>query len=170
MSYDKLKAGAKELFIDLFIEFNREEIIEIMRKFLSPLKPGDMEEFVASGTAPPLPPTAIKNLKAYEDYIEKINPQEVFEFLSAARPDLGELLVSLGDKGAEYVVKLKQFIVDSVKSYKEEPVEPAKAMVKLHCESCGKNWILPKEEAEAVIKCPFCGIGKEEETNEPEEG
>lgn len=169
MGKDDLKAAAKEFFIDTYLVFYDAEVVAILKQFLAPLSPKQLEQFVADGTAPPIPDAAIKRLKGYEDYIELIKPEEVFQWLAKARPDLAETLVSLGDAGAEYVVKLQKFLLGSIKNPEQVPTGQT-GKVELTCEQCGKTWELPKDEAEKVTVCPFCGVGREEAPAvEPEE-
>lgn len=166
---DDLKAAAKEFFIDIYLEFYSDEVIDILRKFLARVTPEHLKQFVADGTALPIPDAAIKRLKGYEDYIEIIKWEEVFQWLAKARPDLAETLLSLEDEGTEYVVKLQKFLLDSIKNPEQAPTKQT-GMVALTCESCGEKWELPKDEAEKVTVCPFCGVGREEEpAEEPEE-
>lgn len=150
--------------IDVFLEFYRDEIIGKLRKFLAPLSPKDLKQCVNDGKSPPVPAEAIKELKGYEDYLEKLRPEEVFQWVVSARPDLAEVLVELGDAGAEYVIKLQAFIVDSIRSPEGTPKQTPESQVSLHCEACGADWTLPKSQAEQIQMCPFCGVGKEEET------
>ena len=138
MGRDDLKAAAKEFFVDVFLEFNRGEVIDTLKKILAPFSPDDMKQFASEGTAPPIPEAVVEHLKGYEDYLEKLKPEEVFQWMFEARPDLAEALMSLGDEGASYMIKLQSFIVESVKtSGKAETKQPETQMVNLHCESCG---------------------------------
>lgn len=164
MNGDKLKAGAKELFIDTYLEFFPDEVVAKLQKFLAPLTPEDLRQCVADSKAPPLPAEAVEELKGYEDYLERLKPEELFEWLGKARLDLADTLASLGDQGAEYVVKLKSFIVDSIRNPEGAPTKTESQMVKLHCDACGADWTLPKNLAEKVAVCPFCRVGREEET------
>lgn len=165
--FDELKAVGKELFIETYVELFGNEIVDTLGKILAPLNPDNLKQLVAEGKAPPVPDEAVEELKGYEDYLEKLKPEEVFEWLFKARPDLANTLVSLGDEGAEYMVKWRAFIMDSIRNPEGAPTKPAaESLVELHCESCGAKWPLPKELAEQVTMCPFCGKGKEEETGE----
>lgn len=164
MGKEDLKSGAKEFLIDVYLEFYRDEIIAKLRKFLASLSPDDLKQLVPEGQAPPVPAEAVEDLKGYEDYLEKLKPGEVFQWIAEARPDLADVLVSLGDEGAEYVVKLQGFIVDSIRNPEGVPKsKPESPMVGLHCDSCGADWTLPKNLAEQVKVCPFCKVGLEEE-------
>ncbi len=171
MTYDRLKAGAKEFFIDTYVEFFQGEIVGKLQRFLAPLTPDDLRQFATEGKAPPVPGEAVDSLRGYEDYLEKLKPEEVFEWLAKARPDLADVLISLGDTGAEYVVRLQAFIIDSIRSPEGAPsTEPAKTQfVQAHCDSCGQDWPVPRELASEVNVCPFCGVGKEEEAPASEE-
>lgn len=162
MGKDDLKAAAKEFFIDTYLEFYHDQVIDTLKSILAPLSPDSLKQFVAEGTAPPIPDAGIEALKGYEDYLEKLKPGEVFQWLAEARPDLAETLVELGDAGAEYVIKLQHFIIDSIKNPEAAP-KPESQMVELHCDFCDKSWPMPKNLAEGVTVCPFCGKGKEEE-------
>lgn len=164
---DELKAAGKQLFIDTYLEFYRGEVIANVKRAVAPFSPDDIREFVAEGKAPPLPPPAIKALSGYEDYLEALKPEELFEWLAEARPDLAETLMSLGDQGAEYIVRLRQFLVDSIRNPEEAPVkQPESQMVELTCDACGAKWTLPRNLAEKVRMCPFCGVSREEEPEE----
>lgn len=171
--FDKLKAAGKEALIDTYLEFNPGEVIAKLRKVLEPLTPDNLRQLVTEGQAPPIPKAIVESLRGYEDYLGRLMPQELAEWLKKARPDLAETLMELGDSGAEYVVKLKTFFLESIKapasaepSSPEEPSGPKPQMVGLHCEACGEDWALPKNKAEQVKSCPFCGVGVEEQTEE----
>lgn len=159
---DELKAAGKEILIDTYLEFYHDEVIATVRKFLNPFSPDDIRRFVAEGKAPPMPAPAIEALSGYEDYLESLKPEELFQWLAEARRDLAEALASLGDEGADYMVRLKSFILDSIRDPEGAPNQAAESIVKLTCESCGAEWRLPRSQAEKVTLCPFCGAGKEE--------
>lgn len=171
--FDKVKAGAKELFIDTYLEFNQDEVIAKLKKVLAPLTPDNLKKLVTEGQAPPIHKGIVESLKGYEDYLGRLQPEELFEWLNKARPDLAKTLMSLGDSGAEYMVKLKAFFVDSIKApaateppAATETAQSKPQMVRLHCEACGSDWELPKSMAEQVKNCPFCGVGVEEQAKE----
>jgi len=168
MTHDKLKSAAKEFLIDTFVEFFQDEIVGKLKRFLAPLTPDDLRHFATKGGAPPVPSEAVDSLRGYEDYLEKLKPEEVFGWLMKARPDLADVLVSLGDAGAEYMVRLQAFIIDSIRNPQGVPsTEPAKTQfVQAHCDACGKDWPVPKELADQIQVCPFCRVGKEEEAPE----
>jgi len=170
---DDLKAAAKEFFIDTYLEFNQGEVIAKLKRVLEPLTPDNLRQLVTEGKAPPIHKGIVEALKGYEDYIGRLKPEELFEWLNEARPDLAETLMGLGDSGAEYMFKLKAFFLESIKApapaepgSPEEPSGPKPQMVGLHCEACGEDWTLPKNKAEQVKSCPFCGVGVEEQTEE----
>ena len=172
MKGDSLKSAAKEFFIDAWLEFNSEQIIDTLRKLLAGVSPDDLKRFIAEGIALPVPPQVFNSLKGYEDYLEKITPNDIFEWLYKARPDLGDVLISLGeDATAEYLVKLKGFIRDSTTNppspaEAEKPAQEAKPQfVMAHCDGCGKEWPVPKALADQIKVCPFCGKDREEETD-----
>lgn len=171
--FDKLKAAGKEVLIDVYLEFNEDEIIAKLKKVLAPLTPDNLRQLVTEGKAPPIHKAIVEALKGYEDYLGRLRPEELFEWLNKARPDLAKTLMSLGDSGAEYMVKLKAFFVDSIKapaatkpSAATEPAQTKPQMVRLHCEACGKDLDLPKTLAQEITVCPFCGVGVGEQTEE----
>jgi len=171
MGFDKLKAGGKELFIDVFLEFNKDEVIAKLKKVLAPLTVDNLRQLVTEGQAPPIHEAVLESLKGYDDYIGRLQPEELFEWLNKARPDLAKTLMSLGDSGAEYMVKLKAFFVGSIKAPTEPPAatEPAQSkpqMVRLHCEAGGKDMDHTNTLAKEITVCPFCGVGVEEQAKE----
>lgn len=168
---DKLRAAAKEFFIDTWLEFNSDQIIDVLQKLMAGVTPDNLKQFVAENVALPVPPGALDALRGYEDYVEKLTPQELFEWLYKARQDLGETLMALGeDATVDYLIKLRGYIIDSIKNPEDIPVEGKQPLVELTCDACGKKWTLPKDLAEQIQVCPFCGhSAKEETTEEPEE-
>lgn len=172
--FGKLKAGATELLIDVYLELYQAEFIAKLQQILAPLTPDDLGHMVSEGKAPPIREAIVESLRGYEDYLDRLKPEELFEWLNKARPDLAETLMSLGDSGAEYMVKLKFFIIDSIKApaspepNKPEPQtapdESAKEkLYKCVCSECGESVAVTKEAFEAMKLCPFCGVEKEEQ-------
>lgn len=163
------KGLAKGTIIELFIDYYHDDLIMSFRLALSHIKPKEVPDFVRNGKALPIPPQFFEELKGLEDYLEKIEPQRLFKWINEASPEIGEALMELGDDGAEYMVKLKSFIIDSIRALpslaEEEGVEKeaetempsASEHVRLTCDECGQSWIATEEEAAATTECPFCG-------------
>lgn len=166
---DKLKAGAKEIIIDTYLALNQDEFIAKLHRILAPLSPDSLRQLVAEGKALPLHEATIESLRGYEDYIGRLMPEELFEWVNKARPDLASTLMSLGDSGAEYMVYLKVYLIDCIKAPAPEPGKPElpapqenkPQLYNCVCDSCGKSKQVTKEEFDAMEVCPFCGVEKE---------
>ena len=107
---------AKGLAIETYISFNKEDLISKFRVALSLIKPEDVPKFVKGQKALPIPTQFYISMKGLEDYLETVNPERIFEWISEANPDIAKALMDLGDEGAQYMVQFKAFIIDSIKA------------------------------------------------------
>lgn len=172
-----LKSTGKELLIDFYLEFSQDEFIAKLKMILAPLTPDILRQLVTDGKAPSIHEAVVESLRGYEDYLGRLPPEELFEWLNKARPDLAETLMSLGESGAKYMVMLKFFIIDSIKAPATAPGEPElpapkenaqEQLFRCVCDSCGKASVVTKEDFEAMKLCPFCGVEKGGPTPEQE--
>ena len=157
----------KGFLIECFLEYYGDEFVAQVKKILddSGITAADIPEFVMNNRALPIPPQAFVSMKGLEDYFETIEPARIFEWLAKARPDLANELVKLNELGAEYAVRFKYFMIDSIKASEAPPPEEAKEETEPEtpppppmeevCESCGASFTVTEEESE-VTECPNC--------------
>jgi len=178
-----LKKMGTGLMVELFIEYNKGDIIRSFQDYLRDMMPVDIKNLVEKNQPPPMPPDIFENAKGYDDLINKISVKRFYEFFIEARPDLAEALAETGDAGVAYLLSLKGYIVESVRAgaaaaapdgilaepptaaLPEAPVQetPPQAQVKyIVCEACHERWPCTPEQFERITVCPFCGKGKEE--------
>jgi len=105
--------------LELFLEYYHDDLIKNFEIALATIPPEVVPELVKGGAALPIPIEFFKNLKGFEEYLETIEPGRLFEWIAEASPLHASAIMDLGDEGAEYMVKLKQFIMDSIKAVEE---------------------------------------------------
>ena len=159
------KFGSRFAF-EFFIETMHDSIIQGLKKYLNTIKAEDIPTMVRDGSFPELAHLDLSALGENVEHIEKISVVRLVEFIAEARPDLATAIMSLGDTGAEYMVKLRRHMLGSLKRTEFKPDEN---VVLAHCDKCDKKWPVKKDEAESVTKCPFCGAGEDEPEKPPEE-
>lgn len=166
----------KGFLIECFLEYYGDEMVAQIRKLLddSGITAADMPDFIMNNRALPIPPQAFVKMKGLEDYFETLEPARIFEWLAKARPDLANELVKLDELGAEYIVRFKYFMIDSIRASEAAPPEEAKEATPLEeakeetetetaptspmeklCESCGASFTVTEEESE-ITECPNC--------------
>jgi len=111
-----LKATALELFLEMY----KKDIIEELGNALRMLNPAEVPRMVREGIAFPIPDSFFAKCASFEEYVEKFPVERFFEeFLAPASPLVVAAIIDMGDEGAEYMVNLKQFFVDSIKAQAE---------------------------------------------------
>ncbi len=152
--------------IESYLELNHDELVRKIAEALSHIKPEDVPNYVHGKKALPIPQEVFRNLKGFEDYMQKVNPKRLFEWIADASPPVAAALMDMGDEGVEYIIWCKQSIIDSVKTVpdsKQEPTEkepadtPKEDMVLAVCDECQKSWPVKRAEFSSITKCPFCG-------------
>lgn len=175
-----LKKFGKTLAFETYIEFYKDEILNYIRLLWAGITPQDISKMVAESIAPPIPKDSLEKLRGYEEFLEGITPQRLYEFINDARPDLALALAETGDAAVGYIISLKKYLMAQITAEKEgetaeeaveETQEENQPPVKLYsctCDSCGKTLPVTKEAFEAMRVCPFCGVEKGEPTSEQE--
>jgi hypothetical protein len=105
--------------LELFLEYYHDDLIESFTKALNTIPPEMVPELIKGGAALPIPIEFFQNLKGFEEYLETIEPGKIFEWIAEASPLHASAVMDLGKEGAGYMVKLKQFIMDSVRAAEE---------------------------------------------------
>ena len=73
----------------------------------------------------PIPPTFFEFLQGFEDFLDNFEPERLFQWIAEANPLIAAAIMDQGKDGADYMVRFKQFVIDSVKALEpqEEPLE-----------------------------------------------
>lgn len=108
--------------LELFLEYYHDDLIESFKRALNTIPPEMVPELIKGGAALPIPIEFFQSLKGFEEHLETIEPGRIFEWIAEASPLHASAIMDLGKEGANYMVKLKQFIMDSVRAV-EEPAE-----------------------------------------------
>lgn len=182
---DVFKFG-RGLGLHMFIVFFEDTIVQGFKQYLGQFDVEAIRAHVAAEMPLPMHPNAFSELKGLENELGKIEPGLIFEFLAKARPDLAEALEQMGDVGAEYIVALKQHIIENVRNAPSSPepaptsavsapsTKEAKAvseevtsppapapisapLKRCTCEDCGQSWEMTEESIAHLQACPFCG-------------
>jgi rubrerythrin len=119
----------KGMVVELFLQWYEDELVDQFKQILdgAGVTSESIKDYVLNNVALPIPPEAFAKMKGIEDYLTTIEESRIFTWLYQARPDLGQTLMEMGDAGAEYVVRFKLFVIDSIKNSRKESVEPEKA-------------------------------------------
>jgi len=172
----KLKKGGGRMLFEYFLELYREEIIGGFRKYLEHYTPEGIVKMVNESRFPPMTGFNLSEAGGYIDYIEQITPKRFFEALAEARVDLAQAIFDQGDKGIEYIVKLRAHIIELIKSPGKSMAESkdygpkSGSETKLAtCMTCKKSFPVPVDLLEDQVECPFCKKDKEAPPPPPEE-
>ncbi len=117
-----LKGTAIELFFDTY----HDEIVKKLAEGLAHIPPGDVPKIIHDQMALPIPRHFFEYLKGFEDYVEGFDPGRLFGLISEANPLVAAAIMDQGEEGANYMVRFKAFVLDSVRDIKT-PEEEIKA-------------------------------------------
>jgi len=148
---------------ELALEFYREDILAKIGKFFKPYSPEDVATRIQE-TNPILPPDyLITWLRGFVSQLAHYSVEDMsvmlFDWIGEVRPDLGNVLIISGDAGALWLAGEAKLIRDATLGAMPETKEPEKKIefTRASCEKCHKVWLVTKEEAEQITRCPFCG-------------
>lgn len=159
------KVGSRFAF-EFFLEVWKERFVEMLRKWLSSVTVEDMQKMVKRGKFPDTEGLNFGAVQEYLEYVEKMSANRLFEeYLAPARPDLAQAIQEMGMSGAQWLVKLREHLLDQIRQV-TKPVK--KDMVQATCDSCRKSWPVPREEFDKIESCPFCGHKQGEEVKREE--
>ena len=154
------KVGSRFAF-EFFLEVWQPKLVEMLRKWLSHVTIEELQKMVKRGKFPDTASLNFGGVQEYVEYLEKVSTERLFEdYILPARPDLAQTIQELGMPGAQWLVKLRQHLLDHVKGF----VKPVKKdLVQATCDNCHKNWPVPRGEFDKIESCPFCGHKQGEE-------
>jgi len=158
----KLGEFGSRLAFETYVALMHDQIVGALRGYLAPLKPDGLRRMVQKGEFPPLGMVSSLGEGHNIEYLKGITTLRVVEYLAEARPDLAQVIADLDIQGARYMKDLRQLLLELV-SHPEKSLaesteyETKQDMAKATCDQCGKSWPVPKDEAAAIDKCPFCG-------------
>jgi len=154
------KVGSRFAF-EFFLEVWKEKLVEVLRKWLSSVTVEDLKKMVKRGKFPDTAGINFGGVQDYIEYLEKMSTERLFEdYIAPARPDLAQAIQGMGMPGAQWLVKLRQHLLNQVRKV-AKPVK--QDMVSAKCDSCGKSWPVPRDEFDKIESCPFCGHKQGEE-------
>jgi len=172
----KLKQGGGRLLFEYFLELYRDDIIAGFKKYLERYTPEDIVKMVNETRFPSMTGFNLTEAGGYLEYIEKITPKRFFEALAEARVDLAQAILDQGDKGVEYIVGMREHIVELIKSPGKSMAEAkdysskGESKTKLAtCMDCHQSFPVPVDLPEDQVECPFCKKDKETPPPPPEE-
>jgi hypothetical protein len=157
------KFGSRFAF-EFFLEQMHGPMIEALRKYLSPIKTDDIIRMIRNVEFPPMENLDFSALEDNIEHAKKIKLIRFMEFIAEARPDIAQVIQSEGNAGVDYIVKLREHILNQVE---HAEFKPDAGTVLATCDECGKSWLVKKEEVDSVKECPFCKA-KKDETGETE--
>jgi len=154
------KVGSRFAF-EFFLEVWKEKLVEMLVKWLSSVTVEDLKKMVKKGKFPDTAGLNFSGVREYYEYLEKMSTERLFEeYIAPARPDLAQAIQGMGMPGAQWLVKLRQHLLDQVRKV-AKPVK--QDIVQAKCDACGKSWPVPRDEFDKIKSCPFCGHKQGEE-------
>ncbi len=153
---------------ELALEYAHDDIVKGLTEYLAGYTLEQLKQMVKEGKFPALPVEGFDTASRYAGYLENISAIRLMDTVLEARPDVAEAIVSMGEEGAEYIVKLRTHLLDMVRHPEKAltqsgPVIKRTDLVKAVCDSCGKSWPVARAEASKITVCPFCGKRRDEE-------
>ena len=170
----------RAIVFETYLETHHDFLIAAFKAALGHIRPADVPSYVQGNMALPIPEEAFRQMSGLEDCLERIEPHRIAEWINEARPEIFLALAELGDEGAEYIVRFKQFIIASVKAAGKQPeegekeeatppdeskeatpssqksqVEPPHSF-RVNCDECNESWMVTQEELADLKTCPFC--------------
>jgi hypothetical protein len=173
MSKEKVMKALGEFGIEVYFELYHDNIINGLRNYLMPITPSRLKQMVKNSQAINLPEEFLATAKGYEDHLDIVTPQRLFEIFAEARPDLAATLEAMGDAGIDYVILFHRHFVESIRAtpiQEEKPISQeikAGKTIKITCDKCGHTEMVTPEEAAAITECPECHAPANEEPQEP---
>jgi len=151
---------AFELMLESFLP----QIINGMRRLLGGMTADQVPGMVRRKEYPYVDPFYFAEVSEFIDHLDKISVIRFAEFIKAARPDLVEALELQGMAGAEYLVSLRQHLLECIRDPKQVPKakQTRDEYANAKCDACGKSWPVKKSEASQVTECPFCHHGRDD--------
>ena len=161
----RLAKFGNRFLLEFFIEAMHGTIVKGIRAYLAPVKSEDIPEIIKQNLFPPLKGMNLSIVTDNAELIKTISAVRIMEFIGEARPDLATAIQEMGMPGAEYIVKLRAYLLDLAMHPenalgKSTDYKPELEMAKFTCSKCKKSWVAKKVEASEYDKCPFCGAGK----------
>jgi len=157
----------KNFATELALEFYREDILAKIGKFFKPYSPEDVATHIREND-PILPPESLITwLRGFSSQLSHYSVEDMsvmlFDWIGEVRPDLGNVLMISGDAGALWLAGEAKLIRDATLGVVPETKEPEKKIefTRASCEKCHKTWLVSKEEADKITKCPFCGVSQD---------
>lgn len=174
---------AKNTMIELYLKYDHVNLISHLKVYLSHLSAKDIPSLVSGNIALPIPPKAFIEMVPVLDYLKKLNPQRLYEWIAEARPDLALALAKTGQDGQDYMLRFKTHIIDSITETQskatEQPEpepeataehqvqepdnkepstsEPTESKKRVTCEECGDSFVVTEAELANITTCPSCG-------------
>jgi len=157
------KVGSRFAF-EFFLEMWKPKFIEMLTKWLSPYTVEDLDCAVKKGTFLDISSLNLAAVKPYLEYVEKISVERLLEdYLAPVRPDLVQALQEMGMPGAQWLVKLREHLLNQIRGAAQTVKED---IVQANCDACSKSWPVPRDEFDKIESCPFCGHKQGEEVSE----
>ena len=163
----KIQTFGSRFAFEFFIEGMHGVIIKGLKDYLSSIKSTDIPLMVRDGKFPPLEHLDLSVVGDNVQHLEKVDLLRLMEFIAEARPDIAAEIQNLGQTGVDYLIKLRQHIINKIKGVEFKPKENT---VMAHCDQCNNQWPVQKDKALSLKAedCPFCqGKGKPKEEPKP---
>jgi len=160
--FDGLKRAGSQFAFEVAMELSHPLIIDGFRKWLEQYSLDQYRDMIRKGTYPAIKPEHFEAAKDYADYIQGITVDRLIDFLAEARPDIVEVIVSMGDQGGNWLINLREHFLDCLvhpeKAGTGSPAPmPQKKMKTVTCDKCGKSFPMEEEAVAKLEKCPLCG-------------
>lgn len=105
----------RNMAINMFLEQQHGVIISGLAMGLATIDPTEVHEYIYQGKALPIPEDFYPPLFGFEDFLESFEETTLFEWIREANPLIAAAIMDCGTDGVNYIIKLKRFIIDTVK-------------------------------------------------------
>ena len=161
------KFGGRFAF-EFFLQTIHGVIIEGLKRYLSTTQAEDITGMIQECRFPPIARLDLSAVGDNLSHLEKISLLRLMKFIAEARPDLAEAIQDQGQAGADYMAKLREYLLDGVRQpAKDSEFIPEKDTAIAHCDKCDNKWPVSKEELLELKVCPFCGDGAADKKETP---
>jgi hypothetical protein len=160
--WNSLKQAGSEFAFHMGLEIQRDKIVQATREWLSNFTIDQFKTMILKNEMPPISSDMFAEINPYSKFLPSITVEELFELLNDASPELCNMIQSLGEQGAIYIVGLRKYFLKCathpelapaiVDVGKQKPPE----MVKITCDHCKKTFPWQKDKVSSIKACPFC--------------
>lgn len=165
----------KDFSVDWAIEHYHSAISEKMGSYLTSHTPDTWRKLINDVKPLVLPDEFYQFMSRYRSHVKSMTSEEhaelMLEFIIESRPDLADVILKSNEDSKEraWFFRCIEIIKDRLvnpERYMEAPIAQT-AISGVKCDTCGKSFIITKEDVAELKNCPFCGVPSDKSTPSP---